>query len=280
MKIQETRSFDNYLLRGFWVIFQPEVRRLAIAPVLISAILYSLFIASFFHWMSTFSLWVTHFLPSWLSWAMRVTWPLLLIAHLIFALCTFTLIVNIISAPFNVLLAKKVEKTIKGDRSSETIAHEEGKTETRKNRRNGYFSEVIGIAPQAFWRELLKAKYFFLRALPLLALGLVPIVNLAVGLFWIIFGSWTMAIQYLDYPMENHKTPFDASLSTLKTDYLANIGFGVMTLVISFIPLVNLFIMPAAISGGTLKFLEEKNDKKSHTSSSSVKHKSIPSHVH
>jgi uncharacterized protein involved in cysteine biosynthesis len=40
---------------------------------------------------------------------------------------------------------------------------------------------------------------------------------------------------------------------------LSNFAFGASVMVLSFIPILNLFVMPAAVAGATLKFLEEEN---------------------
>ncbi|MBP2261259.1 uncharacterized protein involved in cysteine biosynthesis [Pseudomonas sp. BP8] len=38
------------------------------------------------------------------------------------------------------------------------------------------------------------------RALALLILSFIPVVNVIAAPLWLIFGVWMMAIQYIDYP--------------------------------------------------------------------------------
>jgi CysZ protein len=192
--------------------------------------------------MKDFSLWMTHLLPHWLNWISWIIWPLFLVANLIFIIYTFTLFANIISAPFNSLLSERVEALVKN-----------------KTNENSSWQDSLKSAPRALLREWEKIKYYLPRAILLLVLGFFPVINILSNLLWLVFGSWMMAIQYLDYPMDNHKISFNEMTQKLRTSYLGNFAFGASIMVLSFIPILNLFVMPAAVAGGTLKFLEEQN---------------------
>lgn len=60
-----------------------------------------------------------------------------------------------------------------------------------------------------------------------------------------------LAIQYCDYPFDNHKVPFKTMRAALRTQKVANMQFGALTSLFTMIPVLNLFIMPVAVCGAT-----------------------------
>ena len=60
----------------------------------------------------------------------------------------------------------------------------------------------------AFASALRATLYFLLRAIPLLLLFFIPVVNIAAPFIWAAFGAWMLALQYLDYPLGNHGIDF------------------------------------------------------------------------
>lgn len=66
-----------------------------------------------------------------------------------------------------------------------------------------------------------------------------------------------MAIQYCDYPMDNNKVSFKDMKEALKQRRLTSLGFGGLVSIGMMIPLVNLLIMPAAVVGATIFWVEE-----------------------
>ena len=65
-----------------------------------------------------------------------------------------------------------------------------------------------------------------------------------------------MAIQYCDYPMDNNKVSFPQMKLLLKQDRLTAIGFGGLIQFGLLVPLLNLLIMPAAVVGATIYWVE------------------------
>ena len=66
-----------------------------------------------------------------------------------------------------------------------------------------------------------------------------------------------MALQYIDYPADNHQMPFSTLRERLKQQRMSSIGFGGVIMVASMIPVINIFIMPIAVAGGTLFWINE-----------------------
>lgn len=105
-------------------------------------------------------------------------------------------------------------------------------------------------------REWQKLVYFIPRILFLLILFLIPGINLIAPVLWILFGAWMMAIQYVDYPMDNHKIPFKDMRKSMGKNSIQNLGFGGSVMLMILIPGLNLIILPAAVVGATLMWVE------------------------
>lgn len=172
-------------------------------------------------------------LPEWLSFMGWLLWPLILIAILGFVLYGFNAITALIAAPFNGLLAEKVELRL----------------------RNGQVSfpdESIGeMVKRSLQRELQKQWFFLKRVLLLLVISFIPVVNLISPLLWFLFSVWMLSIQYMDYPMDNHKIDFHAMQRRLKQNWWHTVSFGLTSYLLMFVPFINLIFMPAAVSGAT-----------------------------
>ena len=65
-----------------------------------------------------------------------------------------------------------------------------------------------------------------------------------------------MAIQYKDYPFDNHKIPFSEMKDKLKAKQGLSYSFGFTVAIFSMIPIVNLIVMPVAICGATARWVD------------------------
>ena len=93
---------------------------------------------------------------------------------------------------FHGLLAEKVEEQVTG----EAIQSE---------------SSVVQVAlsvPRGFLRELQKLFHYLPMALLVIIISVIPGLNFAAPFLWIILGAWMMSLQFIDYPMDNHRLPF------------------------------------------------------------------------
>ena len=75
-------------------------------------------------------------------------------------------------------------------------------------------------------------------------------------MLWFLFSAWMLAIQYCDYPFDNHKVPFKEMRTALRTQKVANMQFGALTSLFTMIPVLNLFIMPVAVCGATAMWVD------------------------
>ncbi|MDD3608433.1 MAG: sulfate transporter CysZ [Halothiobacillaceae bacterium] len=215
---------------GLGLMWRPGLRRYVLIPLLINLLLFG---AGTVYAALSFEHWMNHLLPEALAWARWLLWPLFALTLLLVLFFGFTMLANLIAAPFNALLSQRLEEQLRGQRLL-----------------NADPPLPILIA-RTVWVELRKLGYFLLRALPLLLLFLIPGVNLLAPLLWFLFGAWMMALQYMDHPMGNHGIGFDEQRRQLKSQRLRALGFGSAVNLMTLVPGLNLLSMPAAVCGAT-----------------------------
>ena len=188
MKNNNPLSGIHYLYRGFSMLTTPGIKRFVLIPLVINIILFSLLIGVGYHFIEH----LISLLPHWLHWLSWLIIPIFFIASSIIIIYIFTIVANLIGAPFNSLLSEKVQLFATG----------------KKPREDEGFKAALKDIPRTLKREWHKIIYYIPRALLLLILFFIPIINVIAGILWFIFGSWMMAIEYVDYPMDNHKKHF------------------------------------------------------------------------
>jgi len=151
-------------------------------------------------------------------------------------------VANLIAAPFNSLLAERVEHLLTG-----------------RVPEGGFGSLWAEILP-TLTSELRKLWYFLARAVPLLLLFLIPGLNLAAPLLWLLFSAWFLAIEYGDYPMGNHGMTFPAQYRRLKAERAASVGLGAGITLLMMVPVLSFLAMPSAVAGATVFWCERLAD--------------------
>ena len=115
---------------------------------------------------------------------------------------------------------------------------------------------LMTVIVDAFKSEFQKFLYFIFRALPLLLLFVIPMVNVAAPLIWFLFSAWMLAIEYSDYPMGNHEILFKRQREQLAANRPVAFGFGVGVMVLTMLPIINFLAMPVAVAGATRMVVE------------------------
>lgn len=235
----------EYLLQGFKLITKPGIKRYVIIPMIINIIVFAGFISCAYHYTGIANHWLNEHLPHWLQWIDWLLWILFILGILFFFVYVFTIIANIIAAPFNGFLSEKVEEHITGQKLKDELS----------------FKELCLLLPKTISRQFQLLFYFLPRALIMLILFFIPGINLLAGILWFLFSAWMMTIQYLDYPFDNHHISFKNMIECMKKDRLTHTSFGVLTTTLSIIPLINLFVIPAAVAGITALWVENHREK-------------------
>jgi CysZ protein len=228
-----------YILDGLKLLAKPGIRKFVVIPLFINICLFSGLLLVSSHYFHVFDLWFAKTLPHWLGWLASILWVLFFLVFFTFFIYTFTLIGNLVCAPFNSLLAEKVELYLTGKASDSRST-----------------TEILRDLPHVLMRQLRIIRYYLLRASLILILFLIPLTQPVTAVLWFVFNAWFMALQYLDYPADNQRVELSILHEKMKQHYGTSLGFGLGVSVLSMVPVLNFFVMPAAVAGATKAWLE------------------------
>lgn len=226
----------NYTWRGLSMLRKKGIRRYVLIPLTINI---TLFTGLIYLLVQQFSALIDRLLPDWLDWLSWLLWPLLAIAIAIAVFYSFTIIANLISAPFNSLLAAKVEKMLSG--------HEP----------QGSNIPLPATISRTITAELRKLAYMVKWLIPLLIITIIPGLNVIAGPLWILFGAWMLALEYMDYPMGNYDLFFPQIRQRAHKNRPLALGFGSGVMLMTSIPVLNFLAMPTAVIAATLMWVNE-----------------------
>jgi len=212
------RSF-LHPLRGLALLFSPGLRKYVVIPLLVNILIFSLTAWIGGYYFDRFIAWA---LPaeSWLHYLEWLLWPLFVVAYLLVAFYSFTIVANLIASPFNGILAARVEEKITGRLPEESPLH------------------------------------FVKLAIPVLILMAIPGVNAIGSALWIVLGFWFLTIEYIDYPMGNHQIRPREQRRRLRKHPFHSWAFGAGANLLMAIPVLNFAAMPATVAGATRLWLE------------------------
>jgi CysZ protein len=236
-----------YLIHGFKLIAKPGLKRYVIMPFALNVLVFIGIFMLAKHYFSALNQTIMPHLPAWLQWIDGILWLVFFVSFFMVILYTFVTLANIIAAPFNSLLAEKIEFYLTG-----------------KALDNQTMLSTLKDIPRMIKRQLAILAYYLPRALLLLVLFFIPIIQLAVPLLWFVFNAWLMTLQYIDYPTDNHRIPLTYVMGQLRKKRLLTLSFGIGTLALTMIPLLNCIVMPAAVAGATELWLTELASSNDH----------------
>lgn len=229
-----------YLLEGFALLTHRDVRPFVVYPLLLNLLL---FFALGFYLVDSFAVLVDRmmaYVPEWLGFLAWLLWLLFGALLLVIYGYSFALVGNLIASPFYGLLAERIESLVYGKTQAEAFS----------------WRAVIAVAGRSMRRELLKLLYFLPRIAGVLLacamLSFIPLLNLLVPLIAFAWGSWSLSLQYLDYPADNHNLAFTDLRRQAGQRRLTAMGFGGVVLAATTIPLLNMLAIPASVIGATL----------------------------
>ncbi len=215
------------LIQGLKLLGSPQLRKFIVIPILINLVLYSIALALGYFYISAL---ISQSIPAWLSWLEWLIWPLFFISFSVIGFFTFTLLANIIAAPFYSQLAAKTGLLISGQ------------------------SHSIKELPvrQVLVSELKRFGYLVSRMLPVLILFIIPGINLIAPLIWVLFSAWGMGLEFMAYPLENQGLLFDQQKQQAKSRRWGVLSFGGLTVLGLSIPVLNLIVGPVAVIAATI----------------------------
>ena len=217
---------------------QPGVRIYAVMPLLINTVLFASLIWFGYEQFSPLVDYMMSGVPAIFNFLRWIIWIIISTFTAIFIFFTFTPIANIVAAPFNALLSEKIEIRLTGKAISVN-------------------SSFMKMARDSFLSQIRKLVYIIFWSAVLLLISLIPLVNFAAPFLWVIFGSWLLSLEYLDYPMGNHELNFTRQRQILAARKGLSLGFGSSVMVLTSIPLLNFIVMPVAVAGATVLWVEQ-----------------------
>ncbi|MFT5659153.1 MAG: CysZ protein [Gammaproteobacteria bacterium] len=236
--IRDFLSGAAILARAIKIIKRPDVRLYAIMPLLINIVLFGGLIWYGYAQFSPAVEWLMSYVPGFLDFLRWIIWLFVTTLTTIVVFFTFTPVANIVAAPFNALLAEKIESILTG----------------KPIQSNTSFMALVISSVRS---QLGKLIYILIWSLGLLLISLIPVINLISPILWIVFGSWLLSLEYFDYPMGNHDLTFaDQKQRVAKRRGLA-LGFGGSVMVLTSIPVINFVVMPLAVAGATIIWVEQ-----------------------
>lgn len=220
------------LLDGFRLLVHPKIRKFVLLPLLSNFILFIGMLYGFYHLATHWQQELVASLPEWLHYASWLVWPLAILTAILLFIYGFTLLGNLIAAPFNAFLSEAVE------------------------RMHGYIPEDSGLdlkhalvsIPASLKRELQKILYSIKWWILIIILWFIPGLNL----LSLLITAWLLSMQYIDYPADNHRIPFRDAIKLLRKKWTSALPFGLTVAVANMIPIVNIVTMSAAVCGATL----------------------------
>lgn len=222
------------------LIVSPQLRLFVLAPLLANVLLMGLvylLALSYFHHLTTV---LMDYLPEWLSFLNWLFYAIFGAVVAVLLFYSFSIGVNILAAPFMAFLAEKVEEKKTGKVFDEALNAK----------------VILAIIGRSLQRELQKILYFLPRFIGLIILSFIPIVNIIAPVLLLLFSTWMLAIQYMDYAFDNNKVAFHDMRMALRSKPLMCWMFGAIVMVGITIPILNLVIMPIAVVAATLLWIE------------------------
>ncbi|AQA19926.1 sulfate transporter CysZ [Halioglobus japonicus] len=233
----------GYLFEGAKLLTHPSLRLFVLVPLAINIVIFgtliSIGMSYLIDWMDQALAWV----PDWLSFIEWILWPLVGLTLSLMTGYMFTAVALIIASPFNGLLAEKAEELVTG----KEVPALEG------------LGAALMMVPLGIVRELAKLMYYLPMAAFVLLITFIPVLNTVAPLLWFLLGAWMMSIQFVDYPMDNHQLSFGDVKEAVRSRRLSSMGFGGAVALCTGIPIVNFFVVPAAVVGATLLWCRELN---------------------
>ena len=231
--------------KGIQLMTQPGIRRFVIIPLGINLVLFSLAI----YFLGTLFDQAINYLmpdfPDWLSWLadliVWILWPLFAVMIVFLVFYTFTYVASLIAAPFNGLLAEKVEAYVRGETPTQGSLLPTWKMITKS----------LGSIVSSLW-------YVIKWSILLLIISFIPVINVAAPVLWFIFGAWVLSLNYLDPPMGNHDHFFKDVIGYARQRKPLALGFGSAMVLFTSIPVVNFIAIPAGVAGATYLWVKQE----------------------
>lgn len=243
-----------YPFRGarFVYIEHPSLAKLWLPPIVITFAALVVVTWAALDWHATLlqALWSVPSGDGWWAgagrWLHRIVGWLVALALVVVGALLVSLLSNVVAAPFNDALSEAVERLQTGGGGPPPFS----------------FARLLGDLGRTVGLELLKLGLYASVMTPLFLFGLLvpgvgPAVSMGLGFF---LTAGFFSIDYVDWPASRRSMSIGARLRFARQHAGSMLGLGAGVWALLYVPLLNLFFMPAAVAGGTLMFLDLYGD--------------------
>ncbi|WP_081618902.1 sulfate transporter CysZ [Thioalkalivibrio sp. ARh3] len=210
-------------------VHEPALRGLVIVPLIINILLVVALVAAA---AVGFDAFLAAWLPQAWDWLAWLLWPLFALFLLLVVGISAVALAAIVASPFSGPLAY---------RTAEGLGHP-----PLAAPRSLTAESIHALATAAR-----KIGYYALLLIPVLVITFVPGLNLLAPAAWFLYGSWVLAVEFMEVPLANDGLEFAAVRQRLRGRRLQTLSFGAGTTLLAMVPLVNLLLVPAAVIGAT-----------------------------
>lgn len=165
------------------------------------------------------------------------------IATLLVSLFMFFLLANLIASPFNGLLAEK-------------MLIKEG---LLKNTNNSILKAILIEVKRTINFEVVKIILIICIFLLGLVIGVIPVIGFPLA--WIINvagNAYLALVDFFDPALSSMETPVSQRFRYVRDSLKGNYGLYFLTMIVMFIPLVNIIYIPFAVVSSTLSYIEDR----------------------
>jgi len=229
----------------------PKLITLSIVPMVINLLIYA---TIFFFTYRGLIGWIRNFIGvngSDVSFLSIVLYYILIIIGFLLVLFVsyllFSILGGIITAPFNENISQKVEEIVTGKPFENNLSFwQDAKLSIiAELQKLGFYFPIIFIL-------------FLINFIP----GIGSVISTVIGF---IFSAYYNALDFLDYPMTRRQMKFKTKLKIVSSGKWLTYGFGSMAFLMMFLPIINVFMKPILVVGGTSLYFEKgystyKND--------------------
>ena len=211
-------SSPSLIVEGLKLLGHRDIRWLVIIPLCINLTMFASLTGFAAQWLGDWLDSIINLVPDWLHWLVWIIWGLFTFVALVIYALTFTLIANLIGAPFYGLIAWA--------------------SFVRQLQLMAYLiprSIAVGLA--------------------CIGISFFPLINMLIPIVAGSWAAWSLALQYLDYAADIDQVGFRQLRQRAAAQRWQSMGFGFCALAGSAIPLLNLLLMPATVIGGTLLWI-------------------------
>ncbi|WP_419419687.1 sulfate transporter CysZ [Legionella sp. D16C41] len=231
----------SYLLLGMTHLPTRGLKRFVVLPIIFNLFVFVGLFYLLYHYFFPLSHYYINQLPTWLSFLNSVIMIFFILSFFLFFLTTFTIVFNLIAAPFNGLLAERAQYLLRNQMIPELT-----------------FAE---ITIRTIKRQLQFISYFLPRFFGMCCLFFIPFIHPFFPFLWFAFNSWVLSMQYQDYAMDNNLVDFRTMRQLMAHNKEESLGFGFLINLISFVPILNIISMPAGVIGGVLMFCDRHSQQ-------------------